>query len=371
LKKIKVLFVLDCLELGGAQRAVVNILNHLSPEKFQCSLAVVKKTGPLQKNIPKQVYLHDMKASSAKFAVFRLRRVIKKVRPDVVFSTLTYINELVYLVNKFLLSPPPVIMRSAVVESLNLKDESFIIRYLLGRAYGSAARTVVLTRAMKSDFITNFNLREEKIEVLPNMIDTEYIAEKADEPLTDKIILDRKAEPLIITVGRLTRQKGQDILLKAFAEYRARNNKGFLILIGTGPLEDELKDSANRLGINRDIWFAGIKENPYKYIKEADIFVLPSLWEGFPNVVLEAMACGVPVVSTSCSGPSEIITSGMDGVLVPLKNPEEMANAIISVLSDNGYRKNLASSGLRRAKEFDAKIIARKYEELFENVLQR
>jgi glycosyltransferase involved in cell wall biosynthesis len=135
-----------------------------------------------------------------------------------------------------------------------------------------------------------------------------------------------------------------------------------LVLVGQGPLQDELTALARELGISDRVVFAGWQENPFAWMANADLFVLSSRFEGFGNVVIEAMACGLPVVSTDCpSGPSEILAGGDTGILVPVGNARALADAMCAVLEDGNLRAQLADKSRRRVPEFDISVIGRQY----------
>ncbi len=129
---------------------------------------------------------------------------------------------------------------------------------------------------------------------------------------------------------------------------------------------------ARKLHIEERILFLGYQNNPFKFLAKSEILVLPSLWEGFAVVIIEAMACGVPVISTRCPyGPEEIITDGLNGLLVPEGDVEGMAQAILQLLSHEPLRKQLAGEGRRRAEDFKVERMVSQYEKLFEQVAAR
>ena len=130
-----------------------------------------------------------------------------------------------------------------------------------------------------------------------------------------------------------------------------------------------MKKFSNELGLNNKVLFLGFKDNPYKYMRIADVFVLSSKWEGFGNVIVEAMASGTPVISTNCnSGPSEIINNNENGVLVPVGDSERLSHNIIELLCNQDLRNKYILKGSERAEDFHAKIIAMEYEKLFYEV---
>jgi glycosyltransferase involved in cell wall biosynthesis len=174
--------------------------------------------------------------------------------------------------------------------------------------------------------------------------------------------------PVVVACGRLTGQKGYGDLLEAFRRLRERG-PATLWVLGEGHLRAELEARAERLRISGSVHFLGFRDNPHAYVRAADVFALSSLWEGFGNVIVEAMAVGTPVVCTDCPyGPAEIIRDGTSGLLVPPGDPEAMARALARVLEEPALRGRLRAGGLRRARDFTAEIAAERYGALFEEV---
>ena len=130
-------------------------------------------------------------------------------------------------------------------------------------------------------------------------------------------------------------------------------------------MEKDLRDLAKKLGLENDIFFLGWQKNPFKFLSRAKVFVLSSLWEGLPNTLIEALACGCPAVSTDCpSGPNEIIENGKSGILVTLKDEKALAQAMIKILSDSSFSQELIKNGKKRAEDFSLKNIINQYERI-------
>lgn len=318
----------------------------------------------------KSTLVVGLNKKKARSALFKLRSVIKKEKPDILFSTMTYLNALIYLSVKLLKKKPKIIMRSAVFESINLAEfEPFIVRRLAQKAYRKADRIVVMTEAMKKDLIEHLEASPENIKIIPNMADISHIRDKGEEKIKGMSIA-KGSGPLIGAMGRLELQKGFDILIKAFSAYTLKNSAKLLI-IGEGSERKELEGLSGEFGIKRDVLFAGHQDNPYPLLKKCDLFILSSRYEGFPNALLEAMALGLPVIAADVkSGPSDIITPGLNGVLVTPESDKELLEAIDRVLSDREYRENLMKGGLERAGDFSPEIIMGEYEKLFEKVIK-
>jgi glycosyltransferase involved in cell wall biosynthesis len=145
-----------------------------------------------------------------------------------------------------------------------------------------------------------------------------------------------------------------------------------LIILGRGDKKEELKNLARNLNIDEYVTFLGFQSNPYGLVARSNLFVLSSLWEGFPNALIEAMACRIPVISTDCSsGPKEIITSGVNGLLVPVGDVDILADAILKVLTDKELSNKIAKNGRKRVMDFEAKKVVREYEKLFISTMHK
>jgi glycosyltransferase involved in cell wall biosynthesis len=175
--------------------------------------------------------------------------------------------------------------------------------------------------------------------------------------------------PVLVACGRLVPQKAYPVLLRALATVRERVPARLRIL-GEGPLRDELGALAEVLGVADAVTFEGFRPDPSAYMAAADVFVLSSEYEGFGNVIVEAMAAGAPVVATDCPyGPGEILEGGRHGVLVPPGDPEALAGALLRVLGDDVLRTRLRASGRERARDFAPAAVAARYGRLFQDVL--
>jgi glycosyltransferase involved in cell wall biosynthesis len=243
------------------------------------------------------------------------------------------------------------------------------LRESIRRLYRRADQIVALSQGVADDLVRLDPALTSRTVVIHNACVDERVRAASARPVArDGVPAGRK---LIVACGRLHRQKGFEHLLRAMAELRGRV-PSHLWILGEGPERAALEGLARTLGIERDVTFLGFREDPYRFMAAGDVFVLSSLYEGFGNVVVEAMACGLPVVSTDCPhGPSEIITEGVNGLLVPPTDPAALAQALERVLRDDALRARLAEGSRQRARDFEAEAIAARYAEVFLSVAGR
>ena len=341
----KVMFVVPSLEGGGAERVAVNLIKEFCAMGINVTLVLFSKKISYdlpEKTVVKYLPIYDNRNilyTVIKFfqAIFYLRRVIKEEKPFNILSFMDYTNVIAILSN--LISPKKTKLTLSVHISPTLhihkynkniwnKFISVFIRFL----YNRADRIISVSEFIREDLIANFNIDKSKVVTIYNPVDINRIENLSREELSHPWFND--SIPVILSAGRLTKQKGFDFLLRAFSILRKEINAR-LVILGEGEDELYLKNLSNRLGIDVSVDFLGFKENPYKYMKRATIYVMSSLYEGFPMVLLEAMACGVPVISTIYNpGFSEIVENEKNGLLVPVANEKALADAMLRLLNN-------------------------------------
>ena len=256
----------------------------------------------------------------------------------------------------------------SLAEKDNLKENKYMNRISIRYA----DKITVVSKVLKNDLIINHKAKNNKIYPIYNFVDQE----KIDNSIKEN---NNHSKNTIITVGRLTNQKGHLALIHSFQYVVKEIKNAQLIILGQGPLEDKIKEEIKKLHLEKNIKLIGYQKNPYIYMKKSTIFVLSSFYEGMPNVILEAMYCGLPIISTDCkSGPREIIepndylkeeTKDISycefGILVPiLKNSnceKSMANAIIKLMKDSKLRDIYSKKSQKRVKDFTKKKIMKEW----------
>jgi glycosyltransferase involved in cell wall biosynthesis len=209
---------------------------------------------------------------------------------------------------------------------------SHFLPLLMRWTYPWADKIVAVSKGVADELILALGLPQERVQVIYNPVVTPDLLTKAEEPVNDPWLQPGRP-PVILAVGRLAVQKDYPTLLKAFALVRAQR-PAYLLILGEGPERPFLEALARRLGIAEDVRMPGFVENPYPYMRRASVLVLSSLFEGLPTVLIEAMACGLSVVSTDCpSGPREILQDGKYGHLVPVGDHYALAEAIVQTIN--------------------------------------
>ncbi|WP_200763267.1 glycosyltransferase [Nitrosophilus alvini] len=359
--KKKIFFIVPSMRGGGSERVISIILNHLDRSKFEILLALLRKEGKYLDDLPRDIEIIDLDVKQARYSIFKIIYLIKQKKPDIVFSTLGYLNLLISIIKPIFSKKVKFIARESSIVSVQNQQEKHpnLFDFLYKNFYKNFDLIICQSNFMKSDLIKNYNIPDKKMVVINNPIDFDKIDKSAKTG--EKLFNNDKIN--LLAVGRLDKVKGYDLLLKAFVKL---DEKFFLTVIGDGEEKENLLMLTKNLGIEDRITFKGFKKNPYKYMAQADLFILTSKYEGFPNVLLEANACGLPVVAFNClGGTREIIKDGLNGFLVECENTEQLAIAIkksIQLKWNSLLIKNLVKE------KFEIKEIIKRYEKVLENI---
>ncbi len=365
--KIRPLFLLADLEVGGAQRVVLTVIRHLNGELFDPHLGIINSDGPMVKDIPNNAQIHDLKVKKVRYAVPKLLKLCWSVKPDTIISTLPHLNLSLLTVKRFLPAHSRLVVREANTASIRIRHTAspFLYRLLYKKLYPYAARIICNSFYMKEDLVSNFSIPSTNITVIRNPVDEEKTRQKFEfDPF------ERNRENVqLVSVGRLIYQKGFDLLLKAFHYAGRKVPNIYLTIVGGGSKEDTLKKQAADLEISDRVDFAGHRDNPFVYMGKADVFISPSRWEGLPNVVLEALACGTPVLAFDCPGGTrEILEERKNGWLVPTEDWEAMGDKIIEIAKGREWIG--MGNTVLLPREFHCDEVVKKYEKVLKEVIR-
>lgn len=350
----KISFFIPSLRGGGAERMFVNLANAFSEKGFNVSLILAQKEGPYLSLINEKVNVVDLGASRVLFSLFPLVKYLRKENPDYLLSTLNHANIVAVMAKIFSFSKTKLIIRvpNYISISANVKEKIFAKVF-----YKKADKIIAISKGIKNDLVSTLGLSADKIEVIYNPVFEYSILEKFKENIDHPYFKSEKNK-IFLGVGRLTYQKDFETLLRAFSKINKKLKNTKLIILGEGEDREKLQELIIERGLKNDVSIPGFADNPYAYMAKSDVFVLSSRFEGFGNVIVEAMACGTSVVSTDCpSGPREILEDGKFGKLVSVGDYKEMAKAIEETLENSMDSKILQ----KRAKDFDIEKISEKY----------
>ena len=283
--------------------------------------------------------------------ILNLRRAILRTRPAVVISFMDFNNNCVLAATLGL--GLKVIVSEHCDPNQNFIGDGW--ERLRRRLYPQASCVAVLTEESLRFFSSFAGIRRR---VIPNPV-TPAVFTSSDEPPT------QKNGKTLISMGRLSSEKGFDLLLSSFAVLADRHSEWTLEILGEGPLRRHLESRVRSLSLSGRVRLPGFDLRPFDALRRADLFAMSSLSEGFPNALLEAMACGLPVVSFDCpSGPRHIIRNGIDGVLVPPRDDRALAAALDRLMGDEAERKRLGGRALEVADRFGVERVMSMWNEL-------
>ncbi len=361
-------FFIPTMDGGGAERVVINLLRGMVTRDLPLDLILVNAEGPYLDLIPKQVRTIDLAAGRVIKAIVPLVRYLRTARPKVIISHLGHANVIALIAKKLAGIDTKIIVVEHNTFSV-AKSSLFrghFIPPLMKWLYPQADTIVGVSQAVARDLERGLSLPTDTVKTIYNpVVDRELLAKKDSH--VDHPWFQDQTIPVSLAVGRLTEQKDFPTLLKAFALLRQQMTARLMIL-GEGELRPELETIIKQLGLTEAVSLPGFASNPYAYMSHASAFVLSSRWEGLPTALIEAMACGCPIVSTDCpSGPKEILAEGKYGKLIPVGDAEAMSAALVRTLQNPPQKELLVD----RAKDFETQNSVAEYLSLIENICKQ
>lgn len=328
--KKKIAIFIPTLEGGGAESTMVVLAVGLQARGYSVDLILKQRRGELSQNIPESINVIDFNVAIIRYTLKKLISYEKTHQPDAIISALELPNVTSILASRAIKRRPRVIIS---VHGLISKQKpiynQWIDRLLFSATYPFADDIVTVSQTCAKDAIRYLHLPKGKVKVIYNPIINEGLTQRAQEPITHEWF-SQKPKKTILSIGRLESVKDHKTLLKAFALVRERENAQ-LVILGEGTLKSEIQELVSQMGLVDEVLMPGFISNPYPIIANADVLVISSLHEALPNVLVEALACQCPVVSTACGGPEEILGYGKYGHLVSIGDHRAMAEAILKV----------------------------------------
>lgn len=353
LSKIKLLIFIPSLQCGGSEKYVTTLCNNIDTQKFEVTLAVLNNARPFYVISNKAVKLIDLELTAVRHSFFTVKRLVKKIQPDIIYTNANHLNLYFAIFKNLLASKITIVARESSIVSINSKRAKLPLLYnwLIKRFYKKLDHIICQSVYMQDDLVANYNIDKNKTVVINNIV-----AEH-----TEINIAPQKNK--YITIARLSEEKGIGRLIQAVSKLKCPFS---YFIIGNGDQKETLQKLVHTLQLQNHVFFEGQKQQPFAGMEDAALFLMGSHYEGFPNVLLEAGAYGIPVIAFDAPGGiNEIITDGENGMLVKNNGPEAFAAAIEKAGSINFNRLAIKEQTLRR---FPVQIAVDKTENLFASI---
>ena len=356
---------------GGAERTILYLLQHLNRDLVQPSLALFNCKGPYLKDIPSDVHVHSLESLGDKRSVFllsrKLQNLIKLYGYDLIHTHLSTVTKPVLRASLLKRFGIPVIAteqnNDLATQGTSFKQAVHTIQMRI--LYGKLDHITAVSNGLLRQVIHRSRVPAGICSVIPNPVDINKLHSTLCGTVEHSHKTNNNRVMTIVGMGRLVPQKGFDSLIQAFA-IAFDNEPVNLVILGEGPLRNDLQALADSLGLQAKFQMPGFVDNPWQIIAQADMFVLPSYWEGHPLALLEAMALGMPVIATSCPfGPEEIIENYVDGRLVSVGDVNGLADAMVQLYKNPKLRSSMAINAKESVKKYDVLSVVRLYQDLY------
>lgn len=372
LNKIKLVVGISDFRIGGAQKLLVDVLNKINLERFSVSLIVFvdhsENEPTFFADLQPAIQVHRLNFKGFKdFASWRqLSALLREIKPDVVWANLFFCNTVLRVLK---------VVHGYKVVSIeqNTYANKTRLQILTDRLLSHVTFQIVAV----SKYVAEFTAKQESISsdkfvVINNGVDTHALQQKITTAETSSLLAElncTKDNRLILNIGQFINQKNQELLIRSFAVLVKKHPEYRLVILGDGVLRKDLEQTVLDLDLKEKVFLPGIKKNVADYMAASEFFALSSRFEGFPIVVVEALACSLPLVSTPVSGSEEYLDHGKNGFLAD-ETIESFSKQMIHMASLTKEEKNkFSAESLTIAKEFDIQVITDKYEELFKQAL--
>lgn len=358
----KITFFLASMEGGGIQKATLRLMQELIRLGWSPELVAINGKGPLKDEVPIKSNFIDLGVARTRYAFFSMLKFLISHKPLIGVSAQTHLNVLLIILKKLTGYPKRLIVTEHITftkDHLHHRKLSERIRPTLIYLFYPMASAVVAVSTDAAKSIKKYASYKKNITVIENGLDLDEIRSLTLSSSSGQSIMCTADENMVVGLGRLSLQKNFPLLMDAFSKLDLPKSR--LVIMGDGEDKNDLLDLGRKLKIEDRFILPGFVKNPYAVLAKARVFVLSSNWEGFCNVVIEALACGVPIVATDCpGGPGNLLKDQPFARIVPMNDPIAMSVAIKSILESPIDRKNI----IEFARQFNISTVAQKYIEL-------
>lgn len=341
---------------GGAERAMLMFCRELLNRGLLVDLLTTRFEGPLCGLVPHGVSLVDLKSKKTSLALPRLVRYLRQTRPDALYSTIMNANVIAALAGKIAGGQTKMIVResNAPISSPKTSMSAWATYKAAPYLYRLTDGIIAVSRGVADELEVMNPRLIDKIRVISTPVISDDVIAQGMEPVDHPWFVKRD-KPIILSAARLEPHKGMLTLVRAFSQVRTERDAR-LVVLGQGTQQQQIEAEVKKLGLEEHVTMLGWVKNPFAYMSKADAFVLASEFEGLPNVLVQAMAFGTPIVATDCkSGPAEILSGGRFGTLVPVKDQQNLAKGLLHALTLPRQHEAMAHAratyGARRAVE--------------------
>lgn len=360
----KLTIIINALQGGGAERVAVTVANYLVNNGYDINFIVMNLYNSVyQDQLDKKINLVNLKVKHARGSFFAVRNYLKNYRPQKILVFNHELAVVLVVLRKLIHYNFYLIARNINTLSENIKfEQSIWHKYfkdiMIRKLYNKVDKIIAQSAGMKNDLLKYYNFNENKIIIINNPLPSEFSLILKKTP-----IRSHKNKELLF-VGRIEKQKGLKYLLDAMSIVIKNEPQVVLRILGEGSLKNKLINYASSINISDHVIFDTFKKEIIPYYQNARLTVLPSLFEGFPNVLVESIACGTPVIAFDCkSGPSEIIQDGVNGFLVEYLNTKQLAEKIIDGINHEWNYYQIQSTAL----QYETENILTKYMDVILN----
>lgn len=382
--KKKILFLISNLKIGGGAERVTSLLTNGLWRKFDIHILTLNDFNNLYQYNGKYYSLKENLGFFRKICGYlkintiirpiKIYLTIKRINPDLIISQMDYSNIFLIITKILFRINKPIILGVLTNPSMQYKKNDGYIRLLIKMLYSMSPVDYIITisRELKAILVNEYFISKDKIGTIYTGIRFDRINKLKNIDIQDKLnIFNDKNLIKFITMGRLIEEKGYSYLIDAFSKVINELPNSKLLIIGEGPLKTFLDQKIKHLSLDKSVKLLGIIKNPFNYIYQSDIFVLSSIHEGLPTVLLEALVCGIPIISTNCkTGPKEILDNGKYGILINTKDIDDLANNMISLAKNEKLMIKLSSMSIKRAHFFNFKKSINKWQNLIERMIK-